>query len=255
MVNPINFGAFLVLFFLVIHYYYDRRKFSFVIYYILTVLVFILVIGSLSRLALLAMILVLLFLYFYKSSILKLSFFAFFIFLSIVYLINFVEIDNVMSRIETIFVLTTYTENARVNNWVFAISQLDLYQYLWGRGIGASSPDSSIVAVTSALPVENAFVSVFLQYGLIGLIMIFLIIIRFLYVGYSLIGINSAVGKFVIGFILFFISTSLGNDFFRNSPFVFYFWFFYVYFEIVYARRENVFSCVNSSRKRSLKLN
>lgn len=255
MINPINFGAFLVLFFLVIHYYYDRFKINSLIYYFLTALVFILVVGSLSRLALLALILVLLFLYFYKSSLLKISFFVIFVFLSAIFLIDFVDLEKIMTRVDTLFILSTYTENARVKNWLFAIAQLDSYQYLWGRGIGASSPDSSVVSNTSALRVENAFISVFLQYGLIGLIIFFVIFLRFLYIGYLLVRYNLAVGKFIISFVLFFFAMSIGNDFLRNSPFVFYFWFFYVYFEIFYLRKEVIISDIRKNKERSLILN
>lgn len=254
MVNPINFGAFLVLFYLVIHYFYEERKIGFFIYLILSIFIIVLVVGSLSRLALLALIFVLTLLYFYKASLLKMFVPVFMIFLFVIYVVNYVDLGLLNSRFETIFTLSTFTENARVNNWFLAVSSLDLYQYLWGRGIGASSPDSSVVSVSSAQAIENGYISIFYQYGLFGFIMAFIIFLRFIYVGYSLVKINAAVGKFVIGFILFFFAMTLGNDFFRNSPFVFYFWFFYVYFEIVYTRRQLFFSDIESDRKRRLKL-
>lgn len=236
MVNPINFGAYMVLLFIAVQYLYDNKKICFLIYFPIVLLIAVLIIGSLSRLALLAFIFVLIYFYLYKVSLFRFSIFIALAFISLFYVLNFVDIDLIMSRIDTVFVFSTYTENARVSNWISAVSSLEPYQYIWGRGVGASSPDSSVLAVTSALLIENAFVSVFIQYGLIGFIFMAALMFRFIYLGIRLGEYDVTVGKFVISFLVFFIIISLGNDFFRNSPFVLYFWFFYAYFEIIYVR-------------------
>tara|TARA_R100001369_G_scaffold65476_1_gene92661 strand:+ start:1326 stop:2459 length:1134 start_codon:yes stop_codon:yes gene_type:complete len=235
MFNPINFATFLVLFFLVINYFHERRKVSFIVYYFSLILVTGLVVGSLSRLALMSLFTVLSFIYFYKISVLRLLFFLSLIFPLMFYFFYNLDLETIMSRLETIFVLSTYTENARFEHWIYAISNLEPYQYLWGKGIGASSPDYSVTSVTSALPIENAFVSIFLQYGVFGITILLSVVLRYIYIGCYLSKIDLAKGKFILGFLLLFIVMSLGNDFLRNSPFVLYFWFFYVYVEVNYS--------------------
>ncbi len=236
MINPINFGAFLVIFYLVVHYLYEVRKIGFFIYGCLTFVILLMIVGSLSRLALLAFLAVLSFLHFYKAPFYRI-FIASLIFIVVLFVAIAFDFGSITSRFEELFLLTTYTENERIQNWLFAIFHLESYQYIWGRGLGASSPDSSVVFSTSAIMIENAFLSVFIQYGLIGLISVILILMRFFYVGFSLSYLNPPLGKFVIGFLVFFVVLSLGNDFLRISPFVYYFWFFYSYFEVLYAKQ------------------
>lgn len=241
MINPINFGAYMVLLLIAVQYLFEKRAISVLLYLILLIAIMALVFGSLSRLALLALVVVLLFYYLHRASIFRFLALLFVILLSILGMVSFFNLEPIITRISSLFVWETYTENARISNWLSAIASLDSYQYLWGRGIGASSPDSAIVSTTSALMVENGFISIFVQYGALGLILLTVLLIRIFYIGVKLLPEDPHMGRFALAFLIFFVVMSVGNDFFRNSPFVFYFWFLYAYFEVtmlVYKRRN-----------------
>lgn len=233
MVNPINFGSYMVMCFVAVQYYFENKKISSVLYFSLFLLLFFLVMGSLSRLALLSMIVVLIYFYLYKTSLVR--FFMMFLLMIAAgfYVLTSLDFELILGRFDNLLISDAYTGNDRVGNWGNAISSLEPYQYIWGRGMGASSPDSSIVAETSAITIENGFVSIFIQYGVLGLFLLFLVIGRFFYIGQRIMRFNKSLGKFCVGFLLFFLVISMGNDFFRNSPFVLYFWFFYIYFELL----------------------
>lgn len=240
MVNPINFGAFMVLVFSVINFCCEKQKVNLFVYCLAGALLSVLVVGSLSRLAVIALLFLIVFLHIHKVSFLSLFGFAFVLsvlcFGFFVLYVDGLGFAPILSRFENLFVLSTYTENERVANWVAAINSMQPYEFIWGRGIGASSPDSSVFAVTSARPIENSYITIYYQYGFIGLLLFLALLIRFFYIGAAIGKVDKALGRLVISCALFFFIMHFGNDFVRNLPFSFYYWFLYVFFELTYSR-------------------
>jgi len=241
MVNPINFGAFMVLVFLVMTFGYEKRRIGLLVYCVASALLLLLVVGSLSRLALIAFLFVLVFLYIKSFSFFSVLGFGFALLITcfafiVLYASGDLDFLPAFSRFENLFVLSTYTKNERVTNWAAAIESMQLYEYVWGRGIGASSPDSAVFNVTSARPIENSYITIFYQYGFVGFILFVALLVRFFYIGIGIGRVDKPFGRLVVSFALFFLVMHLGNDFVRNLPFSFYYWFFYVLFELNYLK-------------------
>lgn len=237
--NPINFGAFMVLFYIVGAYLYDQRRISTLVYSVWAILVLILILGSLSRLALIAFVVSFGFSFLYKASLTRMIIVMLLASSVFVFSFDLFVSSGIFSRVETLTELNTFLKNARVKNWVSVLYGLEPYQYVWGRGIGASSPDGTMGDTTSSVVVENGFLSVFVQYGILGILLIAMILFRFFMLGLFFLRVDAAFGKLIISFLLFFCVMLMGNDFFRNSPFVFYFWMLYVYSEYWYLGRTS----------------
>jgi len=230
----------MVLVFSVINFCCEKQKVNLFVYCLAGALLSVLVVGSLSRLAVIALLFLIVFLHIHKVSFLSLFGFAFVLsvlcFGFFVLYVDGLGFAPILSRFENLFVLSTYTENERVANWVAAINSMQPYEFIWGRGIGASSPDSSVFAVTSARPIENSYITIYYQYGFIGLLLFLALLIRFFYIGAAIGKVDKALGRLVISCALFFFIMHFGNDFVRNLPFSFYYWFLYVFFELTYSR-------------------
>jgi hypothetical protein len=232
LVNPINLGAFLIIFWLSIFFYYQKnnslKRFFFYLFF--TFLCFILIIGTLSRLALLTFVFVFLTMNFIYSIYNKRNFILFssIVFFSLLFVVSYIEdYSLVFTRFESLNNSTEYTSDSRVSNWNRAFGSLSNINYLWGMGIGISSPDSDKVSNYNALMIENSFISIFLQYGLIGFIFYCIIIFKFFINIIRIKPLYNLYFYFLLGFLLLFVFMSFGNDFQRNLPFVFYFWIFY----------------------------
>lgn len=234
MVNPINLGAYMVLFIIASYYYSDSKSFRKLFYVILLPLAVALIFASLSRLAMVAFVLSIIFLLLLRRSMTALGFIAIAIFASSTFFIGYEEVSPIRQRTQTLLEPETFSGNARLNNWRHAVSSLQPYELVWGRGIGASSPDASIVEEFSAVRVENAFISSLVQYGMIGFLLQIAMTVRFFYIGLKLRNHSRSFGGFLASFVLFFSIMSIGNDFFRNSPFVFYYWLLYAQAELFY---------------------
>ncbi|WP_394169880.1 O-antigen ligase family protein [Saccharospirillum alexandrii] len=243
--NPINFGAYMCMLFLVASYFYNKSALNVLLYMFVVLVALIMVVGSLSRLSLIAFVVIFILTYALRASYITMLFGFISIAILSVLVLEFVDIELIVTRFGNIFEARTYLENARVVNWITAFSSLSFLQYFWGRGIGASSPDSSIYQSTSAMPIENGFLTIAYQYGVVGLLLFLIVLFRFFIVGLTFKKYERALYVFIISFVCFYIIMSMGNDFIRNSPFSLYFWFYYVYFELflIKSRKDYVNNC------------
>lgn len=231
--NPINLGAFFIIVFISINYYKEYfEKLWFLWFQVLTLVILLLVFATLSRLALLSFIAVLTVYLLKNQSSMKIIFFIliFSTLLLVATYFLYEEYEYLFLRFEKLTSLAEYTENSRLSNWSDAISKLNL-QFLWGLGLGASTPTYSKQVLYGGIQVENSFITILIQFGFIGLIMYLLVIYRFFKLSKLINKYDKNSSTFILLFVVFFITMSLGNDFNRNSPFVFYFWFFYAYSE------------------------
>lgn len=225
--NPINFGAFLCVGLCAV--YYKASKCSsalmwFVFWCYWLVLAF-LVFFTLSRLALIAFSIQTVFIFIFnirKREIITIIFLL--VCISIAFPLIFkimYQSDSLFERFYRLMDILTYTDNARVANWVYALSHFDYYiNWLWGLGVGASNPNLA----SEGYMVESSYVSILLEFGVIGaLLYLLLLFSMFLILQQN----KKSIGKsyyFYLLFLIFFLVMSLGNDFHRNFPFVFYFW-------------------------------
>lgn len=238
LVNPINFASFLVILFIFVQVRFEQKRMQFIPYASIVTIIFFMILGSLSRASFIAFILVSFLFISYRTSLAKKMLFGLLSLLIATVFISATELNDVVSRYESLLFASSYTGNDRVGNWELAINSMLNFEVLWGRGLGASSPDQQVVRNTSAMTVENSFVTVYLQYGVIGVALFLLIFLRFTYVGFRLLKVDESASKFCLSFVLFFTVMSFGNDFTRNFPFGFYFWLFFAYFEYQWVSRS-----------------
>lgn len=231
--NPINFGAAICLSFACFSYllvkWRNKASLSFSIWLIIA-LSFILLALTLSRTAFavgaLVLLLVTIQLAKYKKItpiVILVTLIGFALLGSLYY---FDEIAFLVKRIDSLASLNTYTENARVENWAILFSHFDVWVYIFaGLGAGKSNPDGELALTQGTYVVENAFISNLVDFGLIGLFFYVLIILRFTYCAFKIKQPDAKL--FFKVFVLVFFIFSLANDFNRNQPFSFYFWFLY----------------------------
>jgi len=239
--NPINLGASLIIWiasYLYIIYYY-KYKFLKYIFVIILLVIFFLISMTLSRTSLLAYILVLCVSLLLGVNNVRTRFFILSILgiltiVSISYIIQTINIDLLLQRFGNLGDTSEYTENARVKNWYYALSTFESIEYLWGKGLGASTPNGEYVELYGGLSVESSFISIFVNYGILGFLLFSVIFIRFFIISIFILKINKSLGLFFLLFLLIFGIFSLANDYNRNLPYVLYFWIFYYYAEINY---------------------
>lgn len=225
--NPINFGGFLCVG-LAASYYLAVKKtkplvwLAFWVYWI--VLVF-LVFFTLSRLALIAFfaqtILILMFNLFRREIVTKVFFITFLLVLMpfVFELLN--SFDSLYERFFKLLSLETYTDNARVNNWFGALDNLHYFtNWLWGFGVGASNPALG----SGGYMIENGFVSILIDFGLIGLTFYVAIWLLSFFIMFTIRKKLNNEFYFIFLFLVCFMLMSFGNDYNRNFPFVIYFW-------------------------------
>lgn len=232
--NPINYGAFMVVLYVTIHFLLSTGRISLLVYVAVSILIILLIAGTLSRLPFISLIIVMIYNYINIKSISRtlLAFSSIAILLIyILYNYDIDQIDQIDQRFSTLLYFETYSENSRIGNWSDAIEGMTFINHIWGLGLGASSPSYSVTSTTSAVIIENAFISVYYQYGIIGFVLIILIISRFISNILILIKYDFNMGRFIMGIFIALMVMSFGNDFLRNSPFVFYFWYTYSYTE------------------------
>ncbi|MGR5066501.1 O-antigen ligase family protein [Photobacterium sp. DNB22_13_2] len=225
--NPINYGVFLC-FALAANFYFaikTNKTKAWLIFWFATLIYAGLIFFTLSRLALLAFLAMMA--YFYAIGIMKKEKITIGVFcLSILMLlpIAFSLIKNnpdLLYRISNLISIETYTKNARVTNWLTALSEMDnpLY-FLWGLGAGASNPAET----SGGLMIENGYISNLIDFGLIGFILYLLIIVRAIINRRNIENSHNTQIHFINAFFIAFLVMNLGNDLNRNFPFVMYFW-------------------------------
>ena len=234
--NPINCGAFLIIViasaYMMLCFGSNSNFISRLIFAILFCLISVCVIMTLSRLAVLAYLVAILALFVLANrALVSVGTLTLFLVISVGLLVSFADRPE-LSRFSNLSSASEYTENARLLHWQQAVSKLNSVDVFWGKGLGASSPTKEKKILYDSTQIENSFVSILFQYGVIGLCLSILIILRFYYLATVLKRSHRFLSLFSMVFLLIFIVMSLGNDFHRNSPFSFYFWLIYAYLEL-----------------------
>ncbi|CAL2077259.1 membrane hypothetical protein [Tenacibaculum dicentrarchi] len=244
--NPINLGATLSIW--IVAYLYilnNRGKLLIKIFYpVILLLTFFIVSMTLSRTSLIVFILTA----FLSLFLIIEGFFNRVVFVSLIslillsiigFLLEGVNIDLVLSRFQNLFEAKEYTSNARVINWNNAFDKMDFIEYIWGKGIGTSTPKAEYVKNYNGVMIENGFISTFINYGIIGLLMYLLLTIRFFYLSIKLKSKNKGLGLFLLLFLVVFCFFNMSNDYNRNLPYMMYFWVFYIVSEIEFEKIKN----------------
>lgn len=245
--NPINLGATLCIW-IVSYIYMMKKKYSKVlnILFPLILLVTLFVVSmTLSRTSLIVFVFVVLlsFLIGMKGVFNKILFLSLLGFCSMIIVSIFlqgIDIAFLFDRFGNIFEGSEYTKNARVINWNYAINSMQPIEYLWGKGIGASTPNGEYVIKYNGYMIENGYMSTFINYGAIGALLYLAIIIRFSYLSILIKKHNNALGLFLILFLVVYGLFNTSNDYNRNLPYMLYFWVFYVYSEIEYLKIKDL---------------
>lgn len=244
--NPINLGAMTTIFVIVLNYFYNENKTSMLkpALPILIILSFFVVIMTLSRTSLMVFILIITIILsisvkgLVNRSIFYLSLIS--LILVLYYLLyEYIDLELVFKRFSGLADNNEYTDNTRTLNWKYAISSMDYLQYIWGKGIGISTPNADLAEKYGGLIVENGFISTFIEYGLIGISLYTLFFLRFMYIAFELRASNGNLAYFFILFLIVFSLFNLGNDYNRNIPFNLYFWTFYAYLEFIKLRTHS----------------
>ncbi|WP_045618463.1 O-antigen ligase family protein [Vibrio vulnificus] len=233
--NPINLGAVLLILFTFV--YFDCGFKSNVIKIALLILLSFPVLFTLSRMSTLLLGVLMTFLIsrefrnnnLFFSIVLILSVF---LFIYLIFTSDIISdaIDIFVKRTENIFNPSEYTENLRVQHWNEALTRFDNVIYVfWGLGGGSSNPSEIMRDSFGSLIIENSFISQFVDYGIIGLIMYISIFCRVIYLGLFFCRKTTYVGPLIAMTLLLFFSFT--NDYHRNLPFSLWFWFLIFYLE------------------------
>ncbi|MEC8963929.1 MAG: O-antigen ligase family protein [Pseudomonadota bacterium] len=231
--NPINFGAAICFSFACFSFFLVRWKGSLgrsVLIWILIGISFLSLALTLSRTAFAVGVFVLLFLTLELARYKKLAplviMSVLFGIASIAVFYYFDDIAFLLKRVDSLTNLDTYTENPRVKNWSVLFADFDAWVFvLAGLGAGMSNPNGQLSLTQGTYVIENAFISNLVDFGLIGLLIYVFIILRFAYCAFKIKQPDARL-FFKIFVVVFFIF-SIANDFNRNQPFSFYFWFLY----------------------------
>lgn len=237
--NPINLGATLCVW--IASYIYMVKKKYFKILNVLFPLALLLslfvVSMTLSRTSLIVYVFVVLFSFLigikgWFNKILFLSLIGGTGILIISVFLQGIDIAFLFDRFGNLLEGNEYTKNARVINWNYAVSSMDTIEYIWGKGIGASTPNGEYVTKYNGYMIENGYMSTFINYGIIGVCFYVTIIIRFYYLSLKIKKRNEALGLFLILFLIVYTLFNTSNDYNRNLPYMLYFWCFYILAEI-----------------------
>ncbi len=131
----------------------------------------------------------------------------------------------------------------RIDKWIVIIKQLfsNFIYVIFGLGLGNSGTSG---LEGNYIIIENSFLSVMYELGIIGLFFFVAFLMRFLINSLTLIRHNNSEQKSfglagVLFFSVFFFS-SLFMDSYLNNPFNFYFWLFYALLEINIIKSRSV---------------
>lgn len=233
--NPINLGAFIVICMsFQVHGFFEKKPIKQIALLALMFFSLFVVIFTLSRLALICFI-ALFFLIFIFLLLRKNYLSIIMILLPIIWVVFHFDLSNIdfgvlADRFGNMLDDNEYSGNLRVYHWLIALQKIDNpFFYLWGLGLGKSNPAEEMVLMHEALLIENSFLTVFVETGFIGLVLYLWCVSRSLKLSWLYFK-NNGNPAFLIFYIIFIIF-SFGNDFNRNMPFSFYFWFFYVWLD------------------------
>ncbi len=117
-------------------------------------------------------------------------------------------------------------DNSRIDNWIDYLNMVfngDPHLYLWGSGLGSSNP-SDVNQSHIIKKVENSYISILGEMGIVGLIMYVVIIFICIYKIFSNYNNDILLSKVLIGWMLVLLIGSLANDLHQNNPFSMYLW-------------------------------
>jgi len=235
--NPIILGIFLNIGLVILLFSNMKSRIWRVIKWILIISSIILIFTTLSRISYIIMALIILFYFlFHKINTSKLFFKLALIPLLLVVMLGVEYSDNnLISKRLSQITSDNIANNDRVYNWDIYLDSAfrdSPFLWLWGSGLGSSNSDNSVQS-EYVKKVENSFVSIMGETGIIGLIIYVGIILRYIYnciylysKGYK----NEA--NIFLGWIFIFLIASLTNDVYKNNPFSFYFWMFLFMIEL-----------------------
>jgi len=260
--NPINLGASTIISMSFLYFYLLENKNikNNILFIIFLFLSFFIVSATLSRSSLITYAIVVLLIFnmysknIYKKSIL---YFIFFILLAMLFynLNETLDLGLYIKRFSNLFSVNEYSSNVRVSNWISGFNQLNHIEIFWGKGIGISTPTEELGELYNGIMIENSFVSIFIEFGLIGFLIFSIIYIRYFYLINRMKKYNANISKVLFLFLTTYTLFSFGNDFNRNLPFNLYFWIFYSYLEYYIhlykgGNNENLISYSNVGYKR-----
>lgn len=247
--NPINLGLFLVVAFISTAYLMGttNRKKSLIAYFFGLLLFGFVSIFTLSRTAygsLIIAIVVFVFFKIFKEDGLRkkvlLIFTVILILFAFFYVISMEE-GLILFRLFQSIDTDTLFADPRLETWSIVIRDLwnDPMYLLWGVGLGNSGTSG---LSGNFIIIENSFVSIFYELGIIGLLFFGFIIFRFFINAVRLLK-GKDTGKQYLGLVFFsylliFVFASIFIDAYINYPFSFYFWLFFALSEIGVGRRE-----------------
>lgn len=243
--NPINLALFLTL--SVVFFAKSKSKTELPVI-ALYLLILPLVITTLSRIFIviyIALFLHSLFLYFlevtlYKKFIFLSSLFAL-VACSIFYfdggVFNDISMDVAIKRVEQTIALFKDGDDPRFKNWGLAFSELlsiPLLGPLMGLGLGISNPGEFTL---NQFRIENTFLTVFIQFGLIGFFVFFMPFLIVIKSYYSTRKFGFSPGDKYLSIFLVILIGGLSNDVHRNMPFSFYLWLSLVIAALFFIKR------------------
>lgn len=241
--NPINLGATLSIWITSFLYMIYRNKVILLklLYPVVLLFTFFIVSLTLSRTSLIVFIFTVFLSIFlaidgYVNKVFFISLVVFILGFLVSVFLKDINIDLVLTRFENLFDTNEYTSNARVINWNYAISNMNIMEYFWGKGIGTSNPKAEYVQNYNAFMIENGFVSTFINYGILGVLLYLFLIIKFYVLSFKIKENNKALGLFLIIFLTVFCLFNTSNDYNRNLPYMLYFWIFYVLSELEFLK-------------------
>lgn len=213
--NPINYSIFLCIGYLCFYFEFIRFKKILILLGLLTAINIAL---TFSRAGLLIFCSILIFI---NLVNLKRVFWVGLILIPVFGLLSVFSLDEndalkgIAERNSSLVDVTTFTENDRVRNWEEAFAKNSAKELIVGNGLGSSNSDRS----TAGTLIENSFLSIFFDLGIIGFFS-FLVFLVYL-LSNCLISKNKS---FYLLFFFVFFAFGVGNDIHKNFPFVFYFW-------------------------------
>ncbi len=146
------------------------------------------------------------------------------------------SLGHAQQRLSMLAELGSFSEDPRVENWrrFLAAWSDNWVSMIWGAGLGLSNSAGK----DGTFIVENSFVSILGELGLVGLILYLLILASMLrnWLVLTDLGRQSPEirkeARYFGNFLVLFLVCSLSIDAYRNSPFSAYFWILFAYGEL-----------------------
>ncbi len=222
--NPINLGIFLV-FSLISIYTLKKLLRSSKINFLINILIpinILLILFTLSRAAYAGLFIVVT-IYVISSKKRFILTFLFLCFLALFDIIPLHYLTILLDRFSDMSFTYISTDMRFVNWYNILMSFFEKIHFLFfGMGIG------NLGWTNESRLTENAYLGVFIEFGLIGLILYLTLLISFMKNIIRIIRINSLIGYYLLIFFLIFLLWAFLMDIHINLPISFYFWFLFL---------------------------